>query len=231
MCPDTICYKIQFVPDTICSRYSLFPIQFVTDTICADTICADTNCADTICADTICTRKLNRRLKTQVYKDVGLLPKGDERFYRNFNDSSIEMRVNMLASFQYNGTCHTCLSGPHDAWQGRDGQPVVVVAGDHHFPANIPARGDGEYIRILRVENGSLAEITGELVRLSPGGGGVVPGTVIMLRSAVMLGVESVAHYAAEWKRCPNIIKHKMGEVISSHCCTCHRWGSRTGPS
>jgi hypothetical protein len=61
--------------------------------------------------------------------------------------------------------------------QGQDGQPVVVVAGDHHFPANIPARGEGECIKILRVENGSLAEITGELVRMSPrGGGGPGPG-------------------------------------------------------
>jgi hypothetical protein len=90
---------------------------------------------------------------------------------------------------------------------------VVVVAGDHHFPANIPARGEGECIKILRVENGSLAEITGELVRMSPRGG-AVPGTVVMLGSAVMLGVESVAHYAAEWKRCRNIIKHEMGDVI-----------------
>jgi len=88
-----------------------------------------------------------------------------------------------------------------------------MVAGDHHFPANIPAREDGECIRILRVEYGSLAEITGELVRLSPRGG-AVPGTVIMLGSAVMLGVESVAHYAAEWKKCRNIIKNELGDVI-----------------
>jgi hypothetical protein len=157
-------------------------------------------------------RKLNRRLKVRAGNDDGFLVKGDERFFRNFNDSSIERRV-MSASFQYNGTCHTCLNGPHDAWQGWDGQPVVMVTGDHHFPANIPAREDGECIRILRVENGSLAEITGELVRLSPRGG-AVPGTVIMLGSAVMLGVESVAHYAAEWEKCRNIIKNELGDVI-----------------
>jgi len=29
-----------------------------------------------------------------------------------------------------------------------------------------------------------------------------------------MLGVESVAHYAAEWKRCRNILKKELGEVI-----------------
>ncbi len=69
----------------------------------------------------------------------------------------------------------------------------------------------------MRVENGSLAEITGELVRLSPRGG-AVPGTVIMLGSAVMLGVESVAHYAAEWKKCRNISslgRYVFGSEIS----------------
>ncbi len=58
-------------------------------------------------------------------------------------------------------------------------------------------------------------EITGELVMLSPRGG-AVPGTVIMLGSAVMLGVESVAHYAAEWKKCRNIIKHELGDVVGA---------------
>ena len=38
-------------------------------------------------------------------------------------------------------------------------------------------------LRIVRMENGSLAEITGELLRKAPKGG-VVPGTVIMLVSA-----------------------------------------------
>ncbi len=38
------------MPDTICARYSLCPIQFASDTNCADTKCADTICADTICS-------------------------------------------------------------------------------------------------------------------------------------------------------------------------------------
>jgi hypothetical protein len=117
------------------------------------------------------------------------------------------------SSFTYSGRCHTCLNGLHDAWQGRQGQPVMMVAGDQHCPANLPAKGDGECIRILRVEHGSLAEITGELIRMSPRGG-AVPGTVIMLGSAMMMGVESVAHYAAEWKKSRNILKQELGDVI-----------------
>jgi hypothetical protein len=160
-----------------------------------------------------CATKLNRRMKLEAAEKDGFLVKGDERYFRNANESSIDRRVNVSSSFTLSGRCHTCLNGAHDAWQGRQGQPVVMAAGDQHYPANLPARGDGECIRILRVENGSLAEITGEIIRMSPRGG-VVPGTVIMLGSAVMLGVESVAQYAAEWKKCRNILKQELGEVI-----------------
>jgi hypothetical protein len=158
-------------------------------------------------------RKLNRRLKFGEKTDEGFWRKEDERWYRNHNDNSIERRVNVSASFNGIGDCITCLEGTHPAWVGKDGQPVLVVAGDQHFPANLPAVGEGECIKVLRVENGSLAEITSELVRMVPRNG-VVPGTVIMLGSAVQLGVESVAYYAAEWKRCRNWIKSAMGDVI-----------------
>ncbi len=80
--------------------------------------------------------------------------------------------MNVSASFLAHGKCSTCLNGPHDAWIGREGQPIVLAAGDQHFPPNLPAKGDGECIRILRVENRSLAEITDEVVRRSPAGGG-----------------------------------------------------------
>jgi hypothetical protein len=122
-----------------------------------------------------CATKLNRRMKLEAAEKDGFLVKGDERYFRNANESSINRRVNVSSSFTHSGRCHTCLNGTHDAWQGRQGQPVVMVAGNQHYPANLPARGDGECIRILRVENGSLAEITGELIRMSPRGGGGRP--------------------------------------------------------
>jgi hypothetical protein len=122
-----------------------------------------------------CATKLNRRMKLEAAEKDSFLVKGDERFFRNANESSIDRRVNVSSSFTLSGRCHTCLNGTHDAWQGRQGQPVVMSAGDQHYPANLPARGDGECIRILRVENGSLAEITGEVIRMSPRGGGGRP--------------------------------------------------------
>jgi hypothetical protein len=125
----------------------------------------------------------------------------------------MERRVNVSASFTDSGWCHTCLTGRHEARKGKDGQPVVVVAGDHHFPANLPASGQGECMRIMRVENGSLSEITHELIKKMPKGGAEA-GTVVMLGSAIQLGVESVAFYASEWKRCRNILKKELGDII-----------------
>jgi hypothetical protein len=157
-------------------------------------------------------RKLNKRMKLDI-KDNGFCQPGDERWYRNQNTSSMERRVNVSASFTDSGWCHTCLSGRHEAWKGREGQPVVIVAGDQHFPANLPASGKGECMRVMRVENGSLSEITHELIKKLPKEGAVA-GTVVMLGSAIQLGVESVAFYASEWKRCRNVLKKELGDII-----------------
>jgi len=112
-------------------------------------------------------RPLNRKLK-KPDPEPGFLVDEDERWYRNANSSCTTKKLNTSASFTPLGRCHTCLSGEHDAWEGRDGQPVIIAAADQHFPPNLPADGDGECIRILRVENGSLAEITRELTSAAP---------------------------------------------------------------
>ncbi len=98
-------------------------------------------------------RSLNRKLK-KPDPEPGFLVEDEERWYRNANSSCTKKKLNTSASFTPLGRCHTCLSGEHDAWEGREGQPVIVAAADQHFPANLPADGDGECIRILRVENG-----------------------------------------------------------------------------
>ncbi len=63
------------------------------------------------------------------------------------------------------------------------------------------------------MENGSLSEITHELIKKMPKGGAEA-GTVVMIGSAIQLGVESVAYYAAEWKLCRNILKKELGDII-----------------
>jgi hypothetical protein len=94
--------------------------------------------------------KLNQRMKTEESMDNGFVVEGDERWFRNYNYSSIERTVNVSCSFSYDGGCVTCLSGRHDAWGGKGGEPVVIVATDHHFPPNIPVDGEGGCIRVLK---------------------------------------------------------------------------------
>jgi len=87
------------------------------------------------------------------------------------------------------------------------------VAADQHFPANLPTDGEGECIRILRIENGSLAEITRELTSLAPSKG-LLPGTVIMLGAPQQLALVSVEFYKAEWKKARNYLKADLGDII-----------------
>jgi hypothetical protein len=91
-------------------------------------------------------RLLNKRMK-RPESGPGFLVDGDERWYRNANSSCTTKGINSSASFKPNGRCHTCLSGEHDAWVGYNGQPVVIIAKDQHFPANLPVDGEGECIR------------------------------------------------------------------------------------
>jgi hypothetical protein len=93
------------------------------------------------------------------------------------------------------------------------GKPIVVVAADQHFPPNLPTDGEGECIRILRVENGSLAEIARELTLAAPADG-MVPGSLVFLGAPAQLAVVSVEFYAAEWKKARCFIKADLGDVL-----------------
>ncbi len=135
-------------------------------------------------------RSLNRRLK-KPDPDPGFIVEGDKRWYRKANISCTKKKLNTSASFNPRGGCHTCISGEHDAWIGTQGQPIVIVAADQHFPPNLPADGEGECIRILRVENGSLAEIVRELTLAAPVDG-MVPGSLVLLGAPAQLAVVSV---------------------------------------
>jgi hypothetical protein len=157
---------------------------------------------------------LNKRFKDESDPDPGFRQPGDERWGRNFNQFKLsKARIVSCSLDTSTGTCKTCLSGEHEAWMSADGGPIVVVLSDQHFPANVPADGPGECLRIIRVENGTLNELADELVRKAPSKG-LPAGSVILLLSASQLYYESVEYYAAEWSRCRNWIRADLGEVL-----------------
>jgi hypothetical protein len=163
-------------------------------------------------------RELNREASRDGAEEPGGENGGflgeDERWLRNYNIHSVEKGLNTSCSFNpRSGLCYTCLGEPHRAWVGRDGQPVVVVLADQAFPANVPAADGGECIRVVRVEDGSLHELTNELTGMLVNKK-VLPGTVIMLGSMTQLGRYGTAWYTGEWLKARNVLKRELGDVL-----------------
>jgi hypothetical protein len=96
--------------------------------------------------------------------------------------------------------------GSHDANAGRDGLLVVFALSDQHFSPCLPATDKKECIRVIRVKDGYLRELTGEFIT-TIGKKGLTPGSVVLLESLTHLERDGTGKYAEEWKRCRNWIQ------------------------
>ena len=139
---------------------------------------------------------------------------GDERWLRNYNIHKLDTQMNISCSFNpRTGFCYTCKGEPHKATQGRNGEAVAFVVSDQSFPANVPAMGEGECLRVMRVEDGSVHEIAEaflELVKRKM----VRPGSLVMLGSLTQLARVGTAFYAVEWCRARDRIMRELGDVL-----------------
>jgi hypothetical protein len=161
-------------------------------------------------------RELNRAVGSNILVDSGLegFLSDDERWLRTYNIHNVDRGVNVSCSFNPRSSlCYTCLGEPHRAWEGRDGQPVVIILTDQSFPAYVPAVDGGECLRILRVEDGNMSELTAELLLILKRHM-VVPGTVVMLGSMTQLAKYGTAWYAGEWIKARNVLKRNLGDVL-----------------
>ncbi len=165
-------------------------------------------------------KQVGRDLNKRVTADSVMVADGlegfltdNERWLRNYNIHSVERGVNFSCSFNpRSGMCYTCLGEPHRAWES-DGAPVAVVLSDQSFPANVPAADGGECLRVMRVEDGSLHELTSELLQVLKRNM-VVSGMVIMLGSFSQLGKYGTAWYAGEWIKNRNLVRREPGDVL-----------------
>ena len=107
-------------------------------------------------------------------------------------------RLNKSLSFNPDGLhCAVCARGKHPALKSDAGGPVILVASDYKFPACIPSTDNGECMRIVRVEDGSLQEVMYALAN-AVGNNKLVGGTVIMLGSLSYLGEVGTGQYLAD---------------------------------
>ncbi len=115
----------------------------------------------------------------------------------------------MSRSFDLDGSCVTCQTGPHSALEGRDGKPVVFCLADQHFSPAAPAADGKECMRILRKEDASLRELTTEFLDWLDGKELVV-GSVVLLSSVYQLSVDGTAQYVDNWHYC----QHRLKEAV-----------------
>jgi hypothetical protein len=118
----------------------------------------------------------------------------------NPNDTRIKKAVMrfrmddcMTVSMSFNPAdmiCSNCAErGRHSVLNSSDGGPVVFVGTDQHFPAVLPSLDKESCISIVRVEDGSLREITWAVID-------ILSGLSLPAKSTILIG--SVSHIAAK---------------------------------
>jgi hypothetical protein len=93
-----------------------------------------------------------------------------------------------------------------------DGGPVVIAVTDQAFPPCVLARtAKKEYIRVIKVEDDSLQDLTHALAD-AIGQGKLAKGSVIMIGSVTHMAHTGTEHYLTDWVRSRWWIEERFGE-------------------
>ena len=141
---------------------------------------------------------------------------GDYRIEKCNISSSFEKSLNASYSFDpASMKCSQCLNGPHEVIRSPDGgvDADIFVLTDQNFPPSLPT-ATGRCMAIVRVENGSLAEIASVFLD-AVDGCAVGVGTVILLASASHLGSVGLAGYAEDLVRASKLIMTALSSRVT----------------
>jgi hypothetical protein len=97
--------------------------------------------------------------------------------------------------------CNSCTKGEHQVLHrekkkidSRNLVPQIFILSDQNFPAALPVEGDGECLKILRIENGKLSELVESFLEVTKGF--TVPaGSVVVLTSVSHLAGVGTVEY------------------------------------
>ncbi len=151
--------------------------------------------------------------------------KGDKRHNLTVHRHNHATLRNISTSFDPNTLhCKACQGG-HQVLRrmiegsdvGLDNPPLFVLA-DQNFPPIVPVGGEGECIKIVQVENGSLAELVEVFLGLTRGFD-LPAGTVLLLSSASHAAFVGTADYAADFIRAAGQLRNAFmgGGVMVLH--------------
>jgi hypothetical protein len=159
-------------------------------------------------------RELQRAIHVEEEPRGGLFSPDDDRMLFNSNNLRLDKGRNVSCSFETTGmTCVVCPTGTHGVLEGKDDHPVVFAIADQNFSASLPAKDGKDCIRVLRVEDGSLREITGEFVS-AVGKKRIPAGSVVLLGSLSQLEKDGTAQYIEDWHGCRKWIKDDLGDLM-----------------
>jgi hypothetical protein len=117
-------------------------------------------------------------------------------------------KQNICTSFNLDTLVYnTCTGNEHPVLRrekrridAKDLVPAALVLSDHNFPALLPAEGDGQCLKILHIEFGTLSELVEAFLGATRGF--VMPaGSVVVLASASYLAWGGTAAYIDDYLR------------------------------
>jgi hypothetical protein len=157
-----------------------------------------------------------------------VLLKKDIGSFVNCNDGRVHLanhrhcystKSNICTSFDIDtwicGTCtrrgkHRVLRRETERPDTVDDSPICFVLSDQCFPPVLPPEGEGECMKIIRIEDGGLVELVNAFTEMSKGF--VIPaGSVILLFSTSRLFSIGTESYAAEFDNAKNMLDRVMG--------------------
>ena len=154
-------------------------------------------------------RSLATGSSTPLSPTGSLMDTRDGRNFMSFQVNSFSAKRNLTASFDTASlTCKTCeLKPDHTVLFSSKNldpkiqpEPVVFILADQSFPACVPAGGTGHCLKIIRLEDGSLAELSN--VFLETIQKHILPaGSVVLLHSLSHLKWVGTAAYAEDFVR------------------------------
>ena len=143
---------------------------------------------------------------------IGSFEGGDGRVLQCVRVHDMRNRLNKSLSFDPDSlVCTLCARGGHPALMSDANGPIVLVGTDQCFPACTPSKDNGECMRTVRVEDGSLQDIMYALAD-TVGNAKLAEGTVILLGSVSYLGEVGTAQYLTDWCKSRWWLKNRFGE-------------------
>jgi len=127
--------------------------------------------------------------------EIGIFAnKGDNRSAICHFRASIEKKQMISFSFDPKAlSCSTCLARGEHFLLGGGGARQTFVLSDQNFPGNLPV-GDGECLKVIKVENGSLSELVSTFLA-TVGGREIPAGSVLLIFSASHLMLRGLPGY------------------------------------